>query len=356
MSIGAAIWGPMLAGIGKNMVDAYDGGLTQHRADTLASKLQGLAAQSQNGTLNPADLARGYLEAGDRQGALAAVQLAQAAEDRRLTRDLAVEDRTWRRSVDARDHAASRQDRTTDERFKRAGLTLQEMQIRAAAQKAGADQVLRERAANTAEALAQQKLRDAEKVVPKEDKPEILKAEGTVSSSRSTLADINRALELNDKTFSGIGAELNAKASASLPETLGPYTNRAKALDTLELQKLLGAQVLGKLKETFKGSTTEKELGFLADIEGGVNVPADVRRRVLERSRDLMGKHIAENEDRAAKLRAGTYYEPNKGEPKAPAQPAARFADDFAAIPEGKRFRAPDGKIYRKVNGKPVPD
>lgn len=37
----------------------------------------------------------------------------------------------------------------------------------------------------------------------------------------------------------------------------------------------------------------------------------------------------------------------------APAQPGNRV-DSIDAIPEGKRFRAPDGKIYRKVNGQAV--
>src|SRR5215207_3679776 len=123
----------ILANIGKTFTDAYDGAQKRGKEQDLKTRLAGIAAQHPDGAIPVNAIARGYLEAGDSQGALAAVQLAQAAEDRRLTRDLAADDRNWRRSVDARDHAANRRDRDFDERKARAGLTLHEMQLRAKA-------------------------------------------------------------------------------------------------------------------------------------------------------------------------------------------------------------------------------
>jgi hypothetical protein len=49
------------------------------------------------------------------------------------------------------------------------------------------------------------------------------------------------------------------------------------------------------------------------------------------------------------------YTPPQRG--VAPAQaPAGNAVNSLDAIPEGKRFRAPDGKIYRKTNGQAVPE
>lgn len=40
----------------------------------------------------------------------------------------------------------------------------------------------------------------------------------------------------------------------------------------------------------------------------------------------------------------------------APAAPASQTVGSLADVPEGRRFRGPDGKIYRKINGQPVPE
>lgn len=49
-------------------------------------------------------------------------------------------------------------------------------------------------------------------------------------------------------------------------------------------------------------------------------------------------------------------YSPPQRSQASSAAPAGNVVNSLDAIPEGKRFRAPDGKIYRKTNGQAVPE
>lgn len=58
----------------------------------------------------------------------------------------------------------------------------------------------------------------------------------------------------------------------------------------------------------------------------------------------------------SGRLQPYTPAQPAAAAPRASSAGAAQMVGSIADVPEGRRFRGPDGKVYRKVNGQPVPE
>jgi len=114
------------------------------------------------------------------------------------------------------------------------------------------------------------------------EQKEFYEAEEKAVGSESVIAALNDALALNDKAFSGFGAETRA------------YLNRVPfvemliddegAVATTELSNIILGQALESLKATFGAAPTEGERKILLDLQASVDKTPKEREAVLKRA------------------------------------------------------------------------
>lgn len=156
---------------------------------------------------------------------------------------------------------------------------------------------------------------------------QIFELDDVIRSGVSARDALKSALSLNTGTYEGMGAKERAWIMSNLPEGLRPQG----AIDTLELNNLVQQQVLDKLKATFGGNPTEGERKILMDVAGSVNLPAENRRRILQRALESIDQREAYNKAQIEALKSKTYFKPTGTPPASPATPPAAPAIPAAA-------------------------
>jgi hypothetical protein len=157
------------------------------------------------------------------------------------------------------------------------------------------------------------------------DKKAIFEAEDAVPALKGTVENLNRALELNNKTFSGAGAGTRAAIGSNLPDWMVPdfVADRKTADATTEWQKIMGPEALQAMASTLKGATTDFELRKFIEMLGDPQTPPKVREGVINRMKTLVERKMQLQESRVRDLRGGTYFKPDGGSsPASPAGPA----------------------------------
>ncbi|ACF01576.1 hypothetical protein Rpal_3070 [Rhodopseudomonas palustris TIE-1] len=173
------------------------------------------------------------------------------------------------------------------------------------------------------------------------DKKAILEADEAVLTNKSVIDALKRAGELSDQAFYGPTAEYRAKA-ASL---LGSSSDLGKSgIATQELNNVVTSNALAQLKATFGAAPTEGERKILLDIQGSVDQPPEVRKRIYARAAEMAQKRLEFNQQRAAELRGGNFYKPQGSMSRAPVQQSQGITQqEYEALPSGATFTAPDG-------------
>jgi hypothetical protein len=198
-------------------------------------------------------------------------------------------------------------------------------------------------------------IRPAPQRLSDSDRGRVVEADDAVSTARSSLGAIDRAIQLNRESFSGALADTRAGIVANLPSWA---PGRQTAVNTLELQNTMMRQVLSSLKTTFGGNPTEGERRILADVEGSVNAPVEIRESVLRRARAAAESAIARQSARSRGIRDGSYYrqppeaaaEPPAAAPQATtAKPAQPAADPYAAARDAIRRGAPAEAVRERL-------
>lgn len=137
------------------------------------------------------------------------------------------------------------------------------------------------------------------------DKKAILEADEMVLATRGAVPLIDRAIELNDKAYDGVGAGIRGTIAGNLGIEGGQ--------NTMELDNVVTSQALGQLKAIFGAAPTEGERKILLDIQGSVNQPAAVRREIFKRAKVAAERRLQFYEQRATEMRGGEFYKPNGG-------------------------------------------
>ncbi len=127
-------------------------------------------------------------------------------------------------------------------------------------------------------------------------------SESSLSASRSALRNINRALEINDNTFSNSAVDL---ARYQMLYNAGDQSPRV--LNTAEMRNILGEAAIGRLKETFGAGITNEERRALTDLQGAMARSPAERRRILERTRDELQRSLEREERRLRDISSGVY-------------------------------------------------
>lgn len=172
------------------------------------------------------------------------------------------------------------------------------------------------------------------------DKKAILEADEMVLSNRAAIDSLNRAKSLSKEAFAGPLAGKIGYATSFLGESSDLGKSGSK---TLQLENEITSNALSSLKAIFGGAPTEGERKILLDIQGSASKPDNVRQEIYNRAIALAEKRMEFNRKRAEELRGGQFYKP-QGTARAPlAQTQGITEAEYAKLPSGSKFIAPDG-------------
>lgn len=146
------------------------------------------------------------------------------------------------------------------------------------------------------------------------DKKAILEADEMVAANQSALDALSQAEGLSDKANSGWFAGARASIGNNLPDWMVPdiVSSPQSSQATTDMDNAIIGQAITQLKTIFGGNPTEGERNILLELQGSSTMPREVRKQVFSRARALAEKRLQFNNDRAADLRGGTYYKPDR--------------------------------------------
>lgn len=149
---------------------------------------------------------------------------------------------------------------------------------------------------------------------------ELFEADEAIEAGGSVISALDKALELNDKAYSGPMADTRGWAASQVGMEGGVATQ--------DLKNIVTAQALENLKAVFGGMPTEGERKILIEIQGSVDQAPEVRKGIFERAKAMAEKRITFNKKKAEALRSGEYFSGEMADD--PAAAANEIADDAA--------------------------
>ncbi|PDT39809.1 MULTISPECIES: phage tail tip lysozyme [Sinorhizobium] len=146
------------------------------------------------------------------------------------------------------------------------------------------------------------------------DKKAILEADEMVAANQSALDALSQAEALSDRANSGWFAGARASIGNNLPDWMVPdvVSSPESSQATTDMDNAIIGQAITQLKTIFGGNPTEGERNILLELQGSSTMPREVRKQVFSRARALAEKRLQFNNDRAADLRGGNYYKPDR--------------------------------------------
>lgn len=135
-------------------------------------------------------------------------------------------------------------------------------------------------------------------------------AEDELPNLDASITQLERALQLNDKAFSGYTAGARGAIGAKLPDGIVPdfVADPDSAAATNEYEAIMTGEAATAMSAALKGATTDRELAIFMDIIGDVSKPPEVRRSAITRLLELA---------KAKKATASKRIEELKGAPSA---------------------------------------
>ena len=156
---------------------------------------------------------------------------------------------------------------------------------------------------------------------------ELSETEDTLGSSRNALSAIEKALQVNPLAYSGITANVLAKAQSE-------FGGSPRADATIEMDNLIQNQALSSMKSIFGGNPTEGERKILLDLQASATKTPKQREEILRRAKAATEARIAGMQGKAQAIRAREYGTSSY-------QPVAKPA----AQPKIKRYNPATGRI-----------
>jgi hypothetical protein len=160
------------------------------------------------------------------------------------------------------------------------------------------------------------------------EKKAIFSAEDDETNLAGTEQALQRAKELNDKTFTGAGAGALGWAGTAIPGA-GAVLDQEKASATREFGQLMSMESIKTMAETLKGATTDFELNKFVQILADPSTPPPIRQRTIDRMLQLAARKRQISRERVSGLSGGTYYKDRAAQggaaPEAPTAPPKRL-------------------------------
>ena len=118
------------------------------------------------------------------------------------------------------------------------------------------------------------------------DKKAMWAAEDEIPILDNTIASLDRAKVLNDKTYTGWGASVAGRLGTQAPGgsiIFDPETSAA----TEEFGKLMSMEAIQAMAQTLKGATTDSELARFVNILADPSTPPKIRGNTIDRMKLL---------------------------------------------------------------------
>lgn len=179
------------------------------------------------------------------------------------------------------------------------------------------------------------------------DKKAIFEAEDATPQLQGTVEALNRALELNPKTFTGWTAGVRGAIGTKMPGG-GALVDKNSALATEEWSKIMGPEALQTMASTLKGATTDFELRKFIEMLGDPSTAPNIRESIIKRMKTLAERKLQINEGRLKDLRGGTYFQPGGGSSGAPAAPPPPRGGPETKTIGGRTFIRQNGQWYEQ--------
>jgi hypothetical protein len=159
---------------------------------------------------------------------------------------------------------------------------------------------------------------------------------------------LQAALDLNDKAYSGFGALTRAEAAGKITGMVGGKAN-AEADATISLNNIITTQALESLKLTFGAAPTEGERKILLEIQGSVDKTPAQRKDIFERAMTMAKAKQGFHSRKAEAIRSGTWSKQNynPSEPEVAATPTS--APMFASNGKTRIQSTDGGKTWQEV-------
>jgi hypothetical protein len=147
------------------------------------------------------------------------------------------------------------------------------------------------------------------------DKKAILEADEAVSRGQGVLENLDKAIALSKKAYTGPTAGLRGYITSLAGSEGGTATE--------ELSNVITSNSLQELKSIFGGNPTEGERKILLDIQGSVNKAPQVREEIFSRAKKMAQRRLELARRQSEEIRGGDYYKSGKDRKPAEAAPAA---------------------------------
>lgn len=134
------------------------------------------------------------------------------------------------------------------------------------------------------------------------DKKELWKSEDELPALDGTISSLDRALELNKKTFTGVTAGVRGWAGTAIPGA-GMVMDPNAAAATREFSQIMSLEAIKSMAATLAGATTDQELRQFVEILADPSTPPDIRERTILRMKTLAERQKVIKTQRINELR-----------------------------------------------------
>lgn len=133
---------------------------------------------------------------------------------------------------------------------------------------------------------------------------ELIQTDEEIQGGLQALSFVSQAKDINDKAMGFLGAGAVATAATLLPGSVRPSSIDA----TQNLKNIVQNTALPQLKAMFGGNPTEGERKILLEVQGSVDQPPEIRKKIFERAEQAIKNRMKLATDKAKALRDGTYF------------------------------------------------
>jgi hypothetical protein len=162
----------------------------------------------------------------------------------------------------------------------------------------------------------------------------------------STVASLNRALELNDKIYTGAGAEARQALGTQLPDSMIPdqLASPQQAQQTEEWRSLMKPEAIAAMANSLSGATTDFELRQFVELMADPKTTAQTRRGLINRMLKLADEKRQLNEQTVQEYEGADVV----AEPEAAEEPVPEQQGEIVEMNDGRRYMLmPDGTVVQ---------
>jgi len=134
------------------------------------------------------------------------------------------------------------------------------------------------------------------------DKKELWKSEDEIPVLDNTIASLDRALELNDKTFTGYTAGVRGALGTKVWGG-DMLVDPAAAAATEEWGKIMSMEAIQSMAANLKGATTDMELNKFVQMLADPTTPPAIRKSIITRMKTLAERQKTIKTQRIKELR-----------------------------------------------------